>query len=404
MQNSHETPPGAPLLADPTARMSLGRIFRRFLYFGFNAWGGPVPQIAMLRKELVEEEGWTDPQRFNRTLALYQALPGPEAHELCVWFGTLKGGRLGGLLAGLGFMLPGFVFMLLLSWLYVAVGLKHPAVGAAFLGVQAAVMALILLALRRIGLHTLHGQNAWIAAGLAFVASLLGVHFLPILVCLGLAYAFQCNGKTVSAAFSLLALVALGLLLRPEALPVTAQAAALTSASLGELFWSGLKAGSLTFGGAYTVIPFLRADAVLTNGWITNAQFLDGIGLSGSLPAPLIIFSTFIGYLARSLAGALVMTAGIFLPAFGFTLLGHDLMDRAIEDSRVRCFLDGVTAVVVGLMASTVVTLLLAGPREILPLLVSIAAGAVLFFWKFKWATPVVMLGAALAGSIIFRP
>jgi len=84
------------------------QIFMRFLRFGLQAWGGPVAQIAMLRKELVDEEHWVTQERFNRSLAVYQVLPGPEAHEMCVYFGMVKGGRMGGFLAGLAFMLPGF--------------------------------------------------------------------------------------------------------------------------------------------------------------------------------------------------------------------------------------------------------------------------------------------------------
>src|SRR5215217_5540300 len=101
-----------------------GRIFLRFLRFGFLAWGGPVAQIAMIRQELVDEEGWITSERFNRVLAVYQILPGPEAHELCVYFGYLSRGRIGGLLGGLGFMLPGFAMMLALSWFYFAFGLQ----------------------------------------------------------------------------------------------------------------------------------------------------------------------------------------------------------------------------------------------------------------------------------------
>ena len=103
---------------------TLLRLFLRFLRFGALAWGGPVVQIAMLRQELVDEERWISSEQFNRVLAVYQVLPGPEAHEMCVYFGMLSRGRLGGLLAGLGFMLPGFVLMFLLSWLYVRYGLK----------------------------------------------------------------------------------------------------------------------------------------------------------------------------------------------------------------------------------------------------------------------------------------
>ena len=105
----------------PTARPpdSPGSIFIRFLKFGLLAWGGPAAQIAMIKHECVDEEGWVSEATFKKTLAVYQVLPGPEAHELCVYFGRIRGGKLGGFMAGLGFMLPGFVLMLALSVLYV---------------------------------------------------------------------------------------------------------------------------------------------------------------------------------------------------------------------------------------------------------------------------------------------
>jgi chromate transporter len=141
-------------------RESPGRIFLRFLRFGLLAWGGPVAQIAMIRQELVEEERWIPPARFNRVLSVYQALPGPEAHELCVYFGMLAGGRLGGFLAGLGFMLPGFLLMLGLSWFYVRYGVQSPLFAAVFAGFQPAVAALIVRAVHRIGQHAL--TNRWL--------------------------------------------------------------------------------------------------------------------------------------------------------------------------------------------------------------------------------------------------
>ena len=100
------------------------RLFLRFLRFGLLAWGGPVAQIAMIRQELVEEEKWIPNARFNRVLAVYQALPGPEAHEMCVYFGMIARGRFGGFLAGLGFMLPGFLLMFVLSWFYLKYGIS----------------------------------------------------------------------------------------------------------------------------------------------------------------------------------------------------------------------------------------------------------------------------------------
>src|SRR5918993_3385086 len=123
---------------------SYGKLFLRFLRFGSLAWGGPVAQIDMIRQELVAQEKWISPGHFKRLLAIYQVLPGPEAHELCVHFGMMSRGRLGGLLAGLGFMLPGFILMFLLSWLYLSVDITSSMwFAAAFAGFQPAVAATI---------------------------------------------------------------------------------------------------------------------------------------------------------------------------------------------------------------------------------------------------------------------
>lgn len=138
---SAQTTTGAagPEAVPPT--LTYFQLFMRFLKFGFLAWGGPVAQVAMLRRELVNEERWISSERFNRLLAVMQVLPGPEAHELCVHLGMRAKGRLGGVLAGLAFMLPGFLLMLALSWLYFRMDIAGTALGAAFLGVQAAVIA-----------------------------------------------------------------------------------------------------------------------------------------------------------------------------------------------------------------------------------------------------------------------
>lgn len=163
-------------------------LFLRFLRFGFLAWGGPVAQIAMLRQELVEDEKWISKEKFNRVLAVYQVLPGPEAHELCVYFGMIARGRMGGLLAGLGFMLPGFVLMFALSWMYVTYGINSPIFAAIFYGCKAAVVALIVRAIHRIGGHSL--TDYWLL-GIAIMvglASLLGVNFFFSLPLAGVAY------------------------------------------------------------------------------------------------------------------------------------------------------------------------------------------------------------------------
>ncbi len=385
-------------------REPLGRLFLRFLRFGLLAWGGPVAQIGLLRDELVERERWVTRERFNRALAVYQALPGPEATELCCYFGMLSRGRIGAVVAGLGFVLPGFVMIFALSWVYVRFGVASPLAAAAFAGAQAAVCALIVRAVHRIGAHALHDRWLWAIALLAAGSQAVGVHFAVPIVLGGLAYAAARLRHW--AGLGMVALLFAGatawtLLEEPGATAMTASAG--TEATAGAVFVSGLRGGLLTFGGAYTVIPFLRRDAVEVGGWMTDAQFLDALALSGILPAPLIIFGTMVGYLARGALGALLMTVGLFLPAFSFTLIGHGFFERVIDDRRLHAFLDGVTAAVVGIIAATAVTLTIDAMDSVVAGAIFAAALATVYLWKSRWAIPAVVLGAGGAGLALLR-
>jgi chromate transporter len=401
LQAHDSSEPGFRAPAEP-----LLRLFWRFLRFGLLAWGGPVAQIAMLRQELVEEEKWVSPAHFNRTLALYQILPGPEAHELCVYFGMLSRGRVGGLLAGLGFMLPGLVLMLLCSWLYVRAGLDSPWVRSVFTTVQAAAAALIVRAVHRIGSHSFSRRSLLAVALLAAVAQLLGVPFALTLVWAGLTAVLLYAGSTVGAvALTAACAAAAGLFLTflvPEsASPLTASAPAGAPPSTLALLGSGVRTGLLTFGGAYTAIPFLQNDAVARGGWMTDAQFLDGLALGGVLPAPLIIFGTFVGYLGGGLAGALAMTAGIFTPAFGMTLLAHHPLERLVHHPRARVFLEGVTAGVVGLIGGTALPLLRAAVDDAVTGIVFALALAALFRSNARLAPMAVLAAAAVVGLVV---
>jgi chromate transporter len=369
-------------------REPYGRLFLRFLRFGLLAWGGPVAQIAMIRQELVEEERWISREQFNRVLAVYQVLPGPEAHELCVYFGMIARGRLGGSLAGLGFMLPGFLLMLGLSWFYVQFGVSSPLFAAMLYGFKPAVAALIVRAIHRIGQHALTNSWLWGIAIAAGIATLGGLNFLPTLLAAGLVYTLIKRRDTMPGH------------LHAVFLPLFAPAIAVSGVSLFGLFGYGLRTGLLTFGGAYTAIPFLQHDAVEVGGWMTNAQFLDGLALSGILPAPLIIFSTFVGYLGAGPLGALAITLGVFLPAFAFTLIGHTYVEWLVENRAAHAFLDGVTAGVVGLIVVSVVGLIRDALPDILAIIIFALGLAILYRWKSKAAVLVVVLGGGLLGFL----
>jgi chromate transporter len=395
-----------------TGREPLAAIVWRFLRFGLLAWGGPVAQIAMIKRELVEEQRWVSPTRFNRLLAIYQVLPGPEAHELCVHFGMMKGKRLGGVLAGLAFMLPGLLLILAIASLYQSLDLTQAGIAAGFAGIQIGVIALIVRAVHRIADHALADRWLWAIAVASAASAATGVSFWVTLPAAGLIYAAVQARLNSVAAIVLAIAVALAFWSRgiptligsaaPASSPVVVPAGSIAALAL---FLSGLKAGLLTFGGAYTAIPFVRGDAV-GRGWVTEGQFLDGLALSGIIPAPLIIFATFVGYLAGGLTGALAMTAGIFLPAFAFALLFYDRLERVIENEGLHRFLEGVAAGVVGLIAVTAVQLALGVSRSVPSIIMGtaiFAAGlALLYLWRSKLAVPAVVLGSAVAGALAF--
>jgi chromate transporter len=367
-------------------------IFLRFLRFGALAWGGPAAQIAMVKHECVDEEGWVSEETFRKTLAVYQILPGPEAHELCVYFGRLRGGKLGGFLAGLGFMLPGFVLMLGLSVLYVEANLAGH-LSDLFYGLSAAVGAIVLRAVVR--LSGTFVTDGWLAA-IALVAFALtafrAAPFVLVLLGAGLLYELRTNaGSWIGRVSSI----------SPAALAIVVVTGAVTLSLTAEIFLAGLKAGLLTFGGAFTVIPFLQQSAVADHHWLTDSQFVDGLALGGILPAPLIIFSTFVGYLAGGLGGALAMTLGIFLPAFAFPIFCHRFFIAVAENPRIRPFLFGVAAGVIGLIAAVTIDIVEASIVDAYTALLAVGAFAALSRWHGKLTVLYVVLGCGLIGAAL---
>lgn len=381
--------------------ISLLALFLRFLRFGFLAFGGPVAQIAMVKQALVEEERWISPARFNRLLAVMQILPGPEAHELCVHLGMMARGRIGGLLAGLGFMLPGFVLMLGAAWLYRDWIVAHPVMAPVFLGVQISVLAIILRAVQRIGLHILEDQILWALAAAALAATLAGVPFWIPLVAAGLVYSFAAR-PVISASIMAVAGVLAVLLFGAD--PDVAVAKAASEVGIAALFVAGLKGGLLTFGGAYTAIPYVHSDTV-GRGWLSDATFLDGVAIAGMLPAPLVIFATFSGYVAGGLAGAIAITIGMFLPAFAFSMIFFERLEAVVENPALHRALAGVAAAVVGVIAATLLQLgLVTALRVSNPvsgIVIFVGAVAAVMLFKGKWVAPMLIIAAGTAGWLL---
>jgi chromate transporter len=382
-----------PALPSTEPEESRAAILWRFLKFGCLAWGGPAAQIAMIKRECVDEEKWVSELGFKKQLAVYQILPGPEAHELCVYFGRLRGGKLGGFAAGLGFMLPGFILMLGLSVLYVEANLAGH-LEELFYGLTAAVGALVARALVRLSKNFLSDVPLVIIAVAALALTLfLDASFVLVLLGAGILYELWTNGRGWTHRASSFSIGPLALL--------AVATGAITVSLTAEIFIEGLKAGLLTFGGAFTVIPFLQESAVGGHHWLTDSQFVDGLAMGGILPAPLIIFSTFVGYIAGGMTGALVMTFGIFLPAFLFPIFLHRQLVWVAENDRLHPFLLGVAAGVIGLIAAVTVTILETSVVDIWTALIAVGAFAAFNKWHSKLTVVYVMAAAGLIGVLL---
>eukprot|EP01099_Mayorella_cantabrigiensis_P001879 TRINITY_DN1820_c0_g8_i1.p1 TRINITY_DN1820_c0_g8~~TRINITY_DN1820_c0_g8_i1.p1 ORF type:complete len:437 (-),score=80.37 TRINITY_DN1820_c0_g8_i1:15-1325(-) len=397
--------------------LSYWEVFRLFLGFGLHAWGGPVAQIDMVKQQLVIQEKWISVAKFNRVLAVYQVLPGPEATELCCYFGMLAKGRIGSLLGGLGFMLPGFILMLTISWLYDTYGIENEYVNASFTAIQPCINAMIFRAVHRLAEHAFqdpetHQFSGWLfmIGAMSAIQSVLKINFFITLAFSGLFYSFVFWQKLWGyvAAFLLTAGGLAGYIVYvvyegyPEDVTFGSGEIGGRGDSYLGLFLLGLFAGLLTFGGAYTTIPFIRQDAVVAGGWMTSQQFLDGLAIGSILPSPLVIISTFVGFMGGEFPGAILMTIGMFLPAFSFTLLGHDLFEAIVNNKRVTIFLDGVTAGVIGLVFVTAFQLLKSAVTDSIGAVLFVLSLMALQQFKHKYTQVVIVFAAATVGQVLY--
>jgi chromate transporter len=315
-------------------------VFLYFLLLGFVNIGGPVAQITMMFNHMVEKHHWLTKDRFVKIMAFCHMLPGPEALQLAIYVGYLKRKLWGGILAGLTFILPGAVAMIVLSWLYVKYG-ALPQVTNALYVLKPAVLGIIAAGIIKLGRAAI--RNLFLAILLvgAFVGMrFAGINFLLILLIAGVLNLIVDRGLPGKTAPTLPVVVyGLGLAL-PFLDPRWLQVA-----------WLFLKTGLLSFGGAYASLVFVQRGAVAQYHWLSDGQLLDGVALSIATPGPFMLFTTFVGYLASGIPGAVLATFFVFLPSFIFVIAGAPYVEKLRENRPIQAFLSGVSAAVVGVIA-----------------------------------------------------
>jgi chromate transporter len=435
-----------------TASVSFRDAFRFWLKLGFINFGGPSGQIAIMHQELVEKRRWIDEERFLHALNYCMLLPGPEAQQLATYVGWLLHGTRGGLVAGIFFILPGFLVLLALSWLYAAHGRLAP-VAAVFSGLRAAVIAVVAVALLRLGARALRRRAAFLIAAAAFVAIFaLAVPFPAIVLgagLLGLALERARPGALENANASSTGAPEGGL----AATPSNAGRRALRVLAFGLAAWwiplLGViairgwqdvlsqeavyfsQAAMVTFGGAYAVLAYVNQAAVGHFGWLLPGQMLDGLALAETTPGPLILVLEFVGFVAAwrnpggldpllaGVLGATVTVWATFAPCFLWIFLGAPFIERLRGNRSLAAALSGITAAVVGVMLNLAVwfalhalfgtveevavlglTLPVVRPKDLDLVTLGLAVLCFVGQWRFSWGLVPVIAGSAGAGLL----
>jgi chromate transporter len=445
--------PKYELPTTPPAPVPFWEAFRYWLKLGFISFGGPAGQISMMHQELVERRRWISEHRFLHALNYCMVLPGPEAIQLAIYIGWLMHGVLGGIVAGILFMLPSLVLLISLSWVYIAFG-DLPAVAGVLYGIKPAVTAIVVFAAYRIGSKALKNGVLWALAAAAFVAIFTFDVPFPAIV-LAAAILGLIGGRVLPDKFKaggghgasnkqygpaliddhtpvpeharfswlrVLVFVGTGLVLWFVAMALIYGQGGLHG-TLVQMGWFFTKAAFLTIGGAYAVLPYVYQGGVEQYGWLTGLQMIDGLALGETTPGPLIMVVTYVGFIGgwtkqvfggdllgfSGVAGALVATFFTFLPSFVFILVGGPAVEASRHDIKLSAPLSAITAAVVGVIINLAVFFAwhvlwpqastaapFAGYFEWFSLVVGIAAFFAL--WHFKADIMKVIGACAVAG------
>ncbi|KAA9349590.1 chromate transporter [Larkinella humicola] len=371
---------------------SLIELVRYFLRLGTLGFGGPPALVSAMHRDLVVERGWITEADYREGMALAQLAPGPLAAQLAIYLGYVHYGIWGATLTGVAFVLPSFVIVLALSWLYVRFeGL--PGLQASFYGIGAAVIGIIAIGTYRLTIKTVGNDRlGWTLFCLSALATAIAESELLWLVLLsGGIYWFV----KAPPAF-----------IRPgvggSLAPFLTQVLALPPDSvLWKLAVFFTKAGAFVFGSGLAIVPFLYGGVVKENGWLTEQQFLDAVAVAMITPGPVVITVAFIGYLVAGLPGACVAALATFLPCYVLTILPAPYFKRWGKHPGIKAFVDGVTVAAVGAIAGAVFVL---GRRQLVDVpAMLIAIGTVGVLYRFKKIPEIGLIGAAAAIGLLLR-
>ncbi|MEP4703300.1 MAG: chromate efflux transporter [Hyphomicrobiales bacterium] len=348
--------------------ISLSEAFKAFAKIGILSFGGPAGQIALMHRVIVDEKRWLSEQQFLNALSFCMLLPGPEAMQLATYAGWRLHGTLGGLIAGLLFVLPGAFVIMVLAATYALVG-DVPLVTAIFLGVKAAVVVIVIEALVKVSKRALKRFDYWVVAALAFI----GIFFLalpfPFIIVIAALYGAARIDTSIDDVSPVEKVVSsrtfktIGLWLVIWWAPLLALWAFAPDSVLSDIGFFFSKLAVVSFGGAYAGLAYMAQDVVSGFGWLQAGEMMDGLGLAETTPGPLILVTEFVGFLAAfkqgglalGVAGGIVTLWVTFAPCFLCIFAGAPYVEWISSQPRLRGALTGIMAAVVGVILNLTV-------------------------------------------------
>jgi chromate transporter len=369
-----------------TDQTSLAELAKLFLRLGATAFGGPAAHIAIMEDEVVRRRRWLSEEGFLDLISAANLIPGPNSTELAIHIGWSRRGFAGLAVAGTAFIVPGMAITLAIAWAYVRFG-TLPAAGALLYGIKPVILAVVAQAIWSLLPKAAKTWRLRLLGALSVALTAFGVSELVVLFGAGFVAVALANRRAPSLEVKSLFV---------PFLPIVGLGASAAPLSLPSLFGVFAKIGSILFGSGYVLLAFLRADLVDRLGWLTEAQLIDAVAVGQVTPGPVFTTATFVGYVLAETPGALVATAGIFLPAFVFVALSGPIVPRLRASRTAGAFLDGVNVASLALMIVVTAELARAALVDLPTIALGLAAAALLI--RFKVNSTWLIAGGAAAG------